>query len=172
VQQAARAGRITVKKVRGEENLADLFTKHLSSREKVTQLVGLLGCRYEEGRPAAAPAMRRERMTQTTLGQAMNQSCQEAFGEHDEDVAYVMTTVGEAESCRTGLLPHQHDPDEIETLFPTMVPISPEDLKIGEDYVHPTQRADVEEMGDTIAADIAERSRREGRRKRMFDTSC
>ena len=99
VQQAARAGRITVKKVRGEENPADLFAKYLSSREKVSQLVGLLGCRYEAGRPAAAPAMRRERMTHATLGQAMGQSCQEAFGEHDEDVACVMTAVGRRSSA-------------------------------------------------------------------------
>ncbi len=161
-----------MKKVRGEENPADLFTKHLTSRERVTQLVGLLGCRYEAGRPAAAPAMRRERMTCTTLGQAMGQTCREAFGEHDEDVACVMSALGEADSCRPGLLPHQHDPDEVDRLFPTMVPIRSEDLKIGEDYMDPSQRLDVEEMGETIATEIAERSRREGRRRRMAETSC
>ena len=172
VQQAARSGRISVRKVRGEENPADLFTKHLSSRERVTQLVGLLGCRFEAGRPAAAPALRRERMTSTTLGQAMSPTCQGAFGEHDEDVAWVMSAVGEAEFSRPGLLPHQHGADEIPKMFPMMVPISSEDLKIGEDYIDPSQRQDVEDMGETIASEIAERSRREGRRRRMPETSC
>ena len=58
VQQAARSGRISVRKVRGEENPADLFTKHLCSREKVTELVRLIGCRYEDGRPEAAARWR------------------------------------------------------------------------------------------------------------------
>jgi len=173
VQQAARCGRIIVRKVRGEENPADLFTKHLSSRERVTQLVGLLGCRFEAGRPAAAPALRRERMTVTTLGQAMSPSCRDAFGEHDADVELVMAAVGEAEPGRPWLLPHQHTDGEIDQWFPKMVPLRSEELKIGEDYVDPVHCRDVEAMGESIAHEIMEQSRTEGRRRRMPNlTQC
>ena len=51
-------GAIVVKKVRGEVNPADLFTKHLPSREKVHQLLGLFGCEYREGHPESAPLLR------------------------------------------------------------------------------------------------------------------
>ena len=68
VQQAVRTGRIEVRKVLGTENPADLFTKHLPSEEKLKQLVGLFGCRFEGGRAACAPKMRRDRLTQETPG--------------------------------------------------------------------------------------------------------
>ena len=111
-------------------------------------------------------------MTATTLGQAMSPNCQSAFGEHDEDVDFIMAAVGEAEPARAGLLPHQHSDDEIEQWFPKMVPLRAEDLKVGEDYVDPVHRQDVEAMGETIASEIVERSRTEGRRKRMDDLAC
>ena len=45
-------------KVKGEENPADLFTKHLPSKDKVHQLVRLFGCEYRDGRASAAPLLR------------------------------------------------------------------------------------------------------------------
>ena len=42
----------------GEENPADLFTKHLSPRQRVQKLVALLGCRYTGGRAESAPQRR------------------------------------------------------------------------------------------------------------------
>ena len=47
-----------VKKVRGEVNPADIFTKHLPSRDKVHQLLNLFGCEYREGRAVSAPLLR------------------------------------------------------------------------------------------------------------------
>ena len=44
----------------GERNPADLLTKHSATREKLNFLVRLFGCRYEGGRSAAAPALRRD----------------------------------------------------------------------------------------------------------------
>ena len=41
LQEKVRTGTITVKKVRGEVNLADLLIKNLPSREKVHQLLSL-----------------------------------------------------------------------------------------------------------------------------------
>ena len=39
LQEKVRVGALSVKKVRGDVNPADLFTKHLPSREKVHQLL-------------------------------------------------------------------------------------------------------------------------------------
>ena len=47
-----------VRKVCGDENPADLFTKHLPSKDKVHSLVRLFGCEYRDGRSAAAPLLR------------------------------------------------------------------------------------------------------------------
>ena len=58
VQEKVRTGAIQVRKVRGDVNPADLFTKHLPSRDKIAQLVKLFGCEYREGRSAAAPMLR------------------------------------------------------------------------------------------------------------------
>ena len=49
VQEKVRTGAIEVRKVRGDVNPADLFTKHLPSKDKIHQLVGLFGCEYRSG---------------------------------------------------------------------------------------------------------------------------
>ena len=59
IQQKLRAGALELRKVRGEVNPADLFTKHLSSSERVTDLLKLLNCTFRSGRPEAAPQMRK-----------------------------------------------------------------------------------------------------------------
>ena len=46
--------------VRGEVNPADLFTKHLSSEVRVTELLRLFGCRFADGRAEGAPQVMRE----------------------------------------------------------------------------------------------------------------
>ena len=50
VQQAVRSKRIVVRKVRGDDNVADLFTKHLTSRDRISYLLSLLGCHYLDDR--------------------------------------------------------------------------------------------------------------------------
>ena len=50
LQQRLRRKQFELLKVPGEENPADLFTKHLSSRGQVQKLLALLGCRYTGGR--------------------------------------------------------------------------------------------------------------------------
>ncbi len=60
VQQRVRDGSLEVRKVRGEVNPADLFTKHLSSEERVRDLLALFGCRFAGGRAATAPSLRRD----------------------------------------------------------------------------------------------------------------
>ena len=58
LQEKVRTGAVEVRKINGEENPADLFTKHLPSQAKVYQLVRLFGCEYRGGRAAAAPLLR------------------------------------------------------------------------------------------------------------------
>ena len=60
LQQKLRDGALEVRKVRGECNPADIFTKHLSSPERVTDLLKLLGCRFMGGRAEGAPQLRRD----------------------------------------------------------------------------------------------------------------
>ena len=60
IQQRVRDGSVELRKVRGEANPADLFTKHLQSADKVEDLLGLMGCVYAGGRAAGAPQLRRE----------------------------------------------------------------------------------------------------------------
>ena len=60
VQQAVRSGAIELRKLRGGVKPADVFTKHLSSRERVTTLTQLFGCEFREGRPAKAPQLRKK----------------------------------------------------------------------------------------------------------------
>ena len=59
VQQRVRDRSIELYKVRGEENPADLFTKHLVGRERIQDLLELFGCVYVSGRAEKAPKMRK-----------------------------------------------------------------------------------------------------------------
>jgi len=70
VQQAVRSRRIDLRKVAGETNPADLYTKHLPSREKVLQLVGLMGCVHRGGRAETAPLTRTTESGKTTVAAA------------------------------------------------------------------------------------------------------
>ncbi len=60
VQQRVREGSLELRKVRGEANPADLFTKHLTSEDRVKMLLELFSCRFVGGRAAEAPELRRE----------------------------------------------------------------------------------------------------------------
>jgi hypothetical protein len=59
LQQKLRDGGVELWKVRGEVNPADIFTKHLSSEERVNSLCNLFGCRYATGRAGGAPSLKR-----------------------------------------------------------------------------------------------------------------
>ena len=76
VQQAVRSRRIDLRKVAGESNPADLYTKHLPSREKLLQLVGLTGCTYQGGRAHSAPQTRTAESGKTTIADADLNACE------------------------------------------------------------------------------------------------
>ena len=135
VQQAARTGSIEYRKVLGTENPADLFTKHLPTAEKLNQLIGLFGCEVRGGRAEAAPQMRRERLTQQTLGDT---------GNVNEECVYPVR------------LPHCGNITDEE--FPLLIPpeMIPEDVE---------EADNLQLDGEVIAEAIVEQSLTHGRRR-------
>ena len=112
IQQRVRDGSVDLRKVRGEENPADLFTKHLTSRDKIKSLLDLFGCQYRDGRAEAAPILRagvgtskgellklagESGGTMLWHGKVFPRSC-----EGDRDTS-------EALPACDGVLPHLHD---------------------------------------------------------------
>ena len=61
IQQRVRDETIELRKVRGDMNPADLFTKHLLGAEKIASLLSLFGCEHQEGRAETAPKLREGR---------------------------------------------------------------------------------------------------------------
>ena len=111
VQERVRTGGIQLRQVNGLVNPADLFTKHLTSRDGVTQPVELFNCEYRDGRAQAAPLLRREKIP-TDDGHAAtidNDNDNDAGPAHDPDV-----------------IPHTYATDDLEALFPRAV--APVDL--------------------------------------------
>ena len=51
IQQTVRGNALDLFKVRGDENPADLSTKHLASRDLIHSLLALIGCEYLEAEP-------------------------------------------------------------------------------------------------------------------------
>jgi hypothetical protein len=49
IQQKVRSKAIDLRKIRGDSNPADLFTKHLLGEDKVKSLVTLLDCEFRGG---------------------------------------------------------------------------------------------------------------------------
>ena len=64
IQQHVRERLIELRKVKGEVNPADLFTKFISSRDRVDALVRLFNCEYRDGRADSAPALRAQCVVQ------------------------------------------------------------------------------------------------------------
>ena len=100
-------GAISVRKVRGEVNPVDLFTKHLPSKDKVHQLLALFGCEYREGRAVTAPLLR-------------------PHGSEAVDPlpTFLLNLDAEMEIHDVGRLPYMHSEEEIEGLFP-LIPAAP-----------------------------------------------
>ena len=111
VQEKVRTGAISLRKVWGEVNPADLFTKHLPSREKVHQLLGLFGCEYRSGRSEAAPLLR-------------PRDVDGRQGGHPAVDEQLPTYIATSKAARSGemhdesRLPHMHSDAEIADLFP------------------------------------------------------
>ena len=69
VQQAVRTGTVDLRKVLGEVNPADLFTKHSLSRDRLGKLVELFDCKFSDGRAETAPRTRAEGTQKRTMAE-------------------------------------------------------------------------------------------------------
>ena len=111
IQQRVRDGSVELRKVKGEENPADLFTKHLTSRDRISHLLDLFGCRYRDGRAAIAPVLRsgvgtsKGELLRLAEGTTGTMSWQ---GKVFPKSAYGDADIPEALPAQVGLLPHLH----------------------------------------------------------------
>ena len=65
-----RTGKLDLRKVLGEVNPADLFTKHSLSRERLKGLVTLFDCHFRSGLAESAPKMLTEMADKKTISDA------------------------------------------------------------------------------------------------------
>ena len=114
VQEKARAKAFQLRKVKGEVNPADLFTKHLPSRDKVHSLTALFGCELRAGRAETAPLLRKKEVP-THIEE-----------DQEEDGIALMdgfdTRFDSMVPHDPGVLPHHYSDEDIEELFPEIVP--------------------------------------------------
>ena len=119
VQQAVRSGRLELKKVLGDENPADLLTKHSLSRERLQKLVTLYDCHFRDGRAASAPKMRTGASDRTVIAEA-----------DGEEVAEVEEEHGDTQQNPPPRMPHKEFAgDELNRRFPSLEPQETEGLE-------------------------------------------
>ncbi len=153
IQQAVRSGRVDLRKILGEENPADLLTKHSLSRTKLEYLVSLFGCRHLDGRAASAPLLRRGNTTKVTMAEAAKE-----IGAIDDDEAPTVTDVN------VPVMPHvQLSAKELEEVYPKLV--APPDEQL-EDFVQ-DDRDMVYQHGLSIAGKIQQEVEEQGRRRHV-----
>jgi hypothetical protein len=156
IQQAVRTRRVDLRKVEGEQNPADLLTKHSISRQRLESLVALFGCRYLGGRAESAPLMRKGRSDRMTMAKA----AQELAEVRDEEEA---GPDGQADGETSPIMPHlTHSPTDLDRLYPSLEAPSDEGL---DDMVEPSADG-VYQRGLAIAAEIQAQTAVQGRRRR------
>ena len=124
VQQRVRDKTLEIRKVHGEVNPADLFTKHLSSEDRVKDLLGLFGCRYSSGRAESAPTLRKNEgpppaplLALTKEGSGARWIERDGVEFEAVEVAEFNAHVPEARIHDTAWLPHEYG-SQICQLFP------------------------------------------------------
>ena len=158
VQQRVRDKTFELYKVKGEDNPADLFTKHLVNRERVHNLLELFGCVYRDGRATKAPKMRTD--VGTSKGEMLTMREQAAgdtmvWGGRTFQADRSMGEIVLPEAFHTieGVLPHMHS--DLEERFPMAT--------AGEDAgdVDPTEDERLERRGEAL-----------GKSKARFKVKC
>ena len=121
IQQKVRSKAIDLRKIRGDSNPADLFTKHLLGEDKVKSLVTLLDCEFRGGRAATAPKLRDADADPTK--ELLTAEEDEYFINHEGQqfpaVEFEGEFVVEAYAHQHDTLPHMHK--NLEALFPRAV---------------------------------------------------
>jgi hypothetical protein len=145
IQQAVRTGRVDLRKVLGDVNPADLFTKHSLSRERLKKLVSIFNCHFYSGRAASAPLLRKEATGKKNIS--------------DADLA----AVDEAAGAET-FFPHlRYAKKELDEKYPSMV--VPGEVDAGDPQVDTEDPLLVE--GTRRASELTRACAHIGRRRRM-----
>ena len=109
VQEKLRRKEFLLFKVKGEDNPADLMTKHLP-RDKMLRCLHFMGCEYREGRPKAAPY---RKDYEQIVGEDMDWQCEEAARAELDDEAVELRLASE---CLGDVHPTQSRLEEIMVL--------------------------------------------------------
>ena len=122
IQQRVRDGTIELRKVRGDSNPADLFTKHIVGNEKIKKLLNLFGCEYTAGRAESAPQLRKQEesgilATETVSIPPIQGPTIEVDGQLYPAIEVEGEMMAEAREYNGDVLPHLVDGD-INALFP------------------------------------------------------
>ena len=152
VQQAVRSGRFDLKKIKGDENPADLLTKHNQTQDRIEKLVGLYDCYFKGGRAEAAPSLRTGQSDKKTLGKA-------------EKEARMRPIIASIAAAGEPHMPHNCvSPEELYNLYPNLeaVPDIPlHDLvRLEDDALYAAGMEVVQQILDDMAS--------MGRTKRSF----
>ncbi len=115
VQQKVRDNDVELRKVKGELNPADVFTKHLAGEEKVKSMLQLFGCEFRGGRTASAPKLRADANTSpgpllvSDVVETEAEYLMEWDGREYPAVEYEGEFVVEAYPHHPDMLPHLHE---------------------------------------------------------------
>lgn len=121
IQQRIRDGSIELRKVKGEINPADLFTKHLPSRDKVRQLLSLFNCEFEDGRAAGAPKLKGHDEESEPVLNLVGNEFVELEGMMYNGVWSEGELVPEAYAHDPERLPHTYPEKHLERMFPRAI---------------------------------------------------
>ena len=117
IQERVRNKSLKLRKVRGDCNPADLLTKHMPSREKLTQLVQLFGCAFIDGRAVSAPLLRK-RKPEELVGRGFADDVVEVVEDSDLHGKILMV---EAKAHDVDRWPHLYPAEELEVMFPLVI---------------------------------------------------
>ena len=109
--------------MKGEVNPADLFTKHLPSRERVEKLIELFGCEYRGGRAESAPLLRKKEKGGKENGpeeevHATEDGGREVTVKEEAVQSEDFPWFNEYPTHDPSILPHEYDHADFDLFFP------------------------------------------------------
>jgi len=165
IQQRVKDSSVELRKVRGECNPADLFTKHLPSGIKIVDLLSLLNCISSSGRPSAAPALKTASSSSSNSPTAVlsvlpSDSSVEHIMYHGRVFPcseYEGQRLPEAYGHDESILPHQHE--DLEERFPRAhVPVAADADEALSEPDRLEQRGEALGRGDLTGDSVSSRS--------------
>ena len=148
IQQAVRSKRVDLRKVAGEVNPADLFTKHSLTRERLIDLSKLYELEFRGGRATSAPATRKSTGTRPTMAEvhSMTETASRDDATHDA-------------THDRPIMPHRiFSQDELDARYPSIEAVE----AVDEDE---KEQDPLLQEGERIAKQIMEQANAVGRKR-------